>query len=80
MFSITKSNLNFHSIGGVFLFMVYVKKNPGESDDALIRKFTKKVIDAQIVQEARRRQFYLKPSLAKKAKQEEARRTRKRIA
>lgn len=60
--------------------MVYVKKNPGESDDALIRKFTKKVIDAQIVQEARRRQFYLKPSLAKKAKQEEARRTRKRIA
>lgn len=60
--------------------MVYVKKSPGESDDAVIRKFTKKVIDAQIVQEARRRQFYLKPSLAKKAKQEESRRMRRRIA
>jgi ribosomal protein S21 len=59
--------------------MVYVKKNPGESDDAVIRKFTKKVIDAQIVQEARRRQFYLKPSLAKKVKQEESRRMRRRI-
>jgi ribosomal protein S21 len=59
--------------------MVYVKKTPGESDDSLIRKFTKKVIDAQIVQEARRRQFYLKPSLAKKMKREESRRMRKRI-
>lgn len=66
--------------GGVYLSMVYVKKSPGESDDAVIRKFTKKVIDAQIVQEARRRQFYLKPSLAKKAKQEESRRMRRRIA
>ncbi|MBP6882076.1 MAG: 30S ribosomal protein S21 [Candidatus Levybacteria bacterium] len=59
--------------------MVYVKKQPGDSDDALIRKFSRKVIDAGIVNEAKRRQFYLKPSLAKKLKQEESRRERKRI-
>ena len=59
--------------------MVFVKKMPGDSDDVLIRKFVRKVIDAGILPEAKRRQFYLKPSLAKKLKQEEARRTSKRI-
>ena len=51
--------------------MVYVKKQPGDTDDAIIRKFSRKVIDAGIVNEAKRRQFYLKPSLAKKLKAEE---------
>jgi small subunit ribosomal protein S21 len=59
--------------------MVYVKKSPGESDDSLIRKFSKKVMDAGIIMEAKRRQFYLKPSLAKKVKQEESRRMRKKL-
>ena len=56
--------------------MVFVKKLPGQSDDQLIRNFSKKVLDAGIIQEAKRRKFYLKPSLArklkKKMKQEEA--------
>jgi len=56
--------------------MVYVKKLPGQSDDSLIKLFTRKVMDAGIIQEAKRRKFYLKPSLArklkKKLKQEEA--------
>ena len=56
--------------------MVFVKKLPGQSDDQLIRNFSKKVLDAGIIQEANRRKFYLKPSLAKKLKkkmkQEEA--------
>jgi len=56
--------------------MVFVKKLPGQSDDQLIRSFSKKVMDAGIIQEAKRRKFYLKPSLArklkKKLKQEEA--------
>jgi small subunit ribosomal protein S21 len=59
--------------------MVFVKKQPGDSDDSVIRKFSRKVIDAGIVNEAKRRQFYLKPSLAKKLKQEESRRNRKKI-
>lgn len=52
---------------------------PGDSDDAIIRKFVRKVIDAGIITEAKRRQFYLKPSLAKKLKQEESRRNRRKI-
>lgn len=60
--------------------MVLVKKQPGESDDALIRKFSRKVLDAGVVNEAKRRQFYLKPSLAKKLKAEESRKKRRLIA
>lgn len=60
--------------------MVHVKKLPGQSDDQLIRTFSKKVQDAGIVNEAKRRKFYLKPSLAKKLKkklkQEEAARVK----
>lgn len=60
--------------------MVHVKKMPGQSDDQLIRNFSKKVLDSGIIQEAKRRKFYLKPSLAKKLKkkmkQEEAARVK----
>ncbi|MBI4080840.1 MAG: 30S ribosomal protein S21 [Candidatus Levybacteria bacterium] len=59
--------------------MVFVKRMPGDTDDAIIRKFVRKVIDAGIIPEAKRRQFYLKPSLAKKLKQEEARRNKRKI-
>lgn len=57
--------------------MVLVKKMPGDSDDALIRKFSRKVINEGILQEAKRREFYLKPSLARKMKREESRRAKK---
>lgn len=57
--------------------MVHVKKMPGESDESLIRKFSRKVINEGIIQEAKRREFYLKPSLARKLKQEEARKAKR---
>ena len=57
--------------------MVIVKKNPGDSDDSLIRKFSRMVLSEGILQEAKRRQFYLKPSAARKLKQEESRRMKK---
>lgn len=57
--------------------MVVVKKRPGDTDDLLIRKFTRQVLTEGIVQEAKRRQFYLKPSLARKQKQEDARRAKR---
>lgn len=57
--------------------MVVVKKMPGDSDESLIRKFSRKVMNEGIVQEAKRREFYLKPSLARKQKQEDARRARR---
>ena len=58
--------------------MVLVKKMPGDSDDALIRKFSRKVMAEGILQEAKRREFYLKPSLARKQKKEDARRAKQR--
>lgn len=57
--------------------MVVVKKIPGESDESLIKKFSRKALIEGIVNEAKRRKFHLKPSLAKKLKQEEARRAKK---
>jgi len=57
--------------------MVVVKKMPGDSDDSLIRKFSRKVLSEGILQEAKNRQFHLKPSLKKKMDREESRRTRK---
>ena len=59
--------------------MVFVKKQPGETDESLIRKFSRKVIAEGILQEAKRREFYLKPSLARKQKQKDARRMRKNL-
>ena len=60
--------------------MVRVKKKQGQSDDSLIKQFTNLVRDSKIVEEAKRRKFYLKPSLAKKLKkklkQEEAARVK----
>ncbi|HYK08377.1 MAG TPA: 30S ribosomal protein S21 [Candidatus Eisenbacteria bacterium] len=53
-----------------------VKKQPGDSDDALIRKFSKKVQDAGIIQDAKRRKFYLKPSAARAQKKQDKRKAR----
>lgn len=58
--------------------MVVVKKMPGDTSDSLIRKFSRKVISEGILAELKRREFYLKPSLAKKLKREEARRVKKK--
>ena len=57
--------------------MVVVKKSPGESDESLIRKFSRMVVNEGILIEAKRRKFYLKPSLARKQKQEDNRRLKK---
>ncbi len=57
--------------------MVVVKKMPGDSDEALIRKFSRKVMSEGILQEAKRREFYLKPSQAKKQKEQDERRARR---
>lgn len=48
--------------------MVYVKKKPGQDDNSLIKDFLRRVTEAGIVEETKRRKFHLKPSLAKKLK------------
>lgn len=60
--------------------MVFVKKQPGDSSDAMIRKFSRKVMNEGIIQEMKKREFYLKPSLAKKFKKELARKFAKQQA
>jgi len=57
--------------------MVIVKKMPGDSDEALIRKFSRKVMAEGILQDAKRREFYLKPSQARKQKIQDERRMKR---
>ncbi len=45
-----------------------VYSQPGESIDSLIRKFNKKVQSEGILQEIKKREHYLKPSLKKQQK------------
>ncbi len=48
--------------------MTFVKAQPGESADSLIRKFTRKVISEGILQDLKEKEFYKKPSEKKKEK------------
>lgn len=59
--------------------MVFVKKQPGDSQDSLIRKFSRKVASEGILFEMKKREFYQKPSLAKKYKKELARKMAKQF-
>lgn len=48
--------------------MVVVKKKKGESEDKLIARFRKKVVNEGILLEAREREHYKKPSEKKQEK------------
>ncbi len=50
-----------------------VVAQPGESVDSLIRKFNKKVQSEGILQEVKKREHYLKPSLKRQQKLQMAR-------
>jgi small subunit ribosomal protein S21 len=59
--------------------MAIVRANEGESVEALIRKFNKKVQQEGILTELRKREFYEKPAIRRKReKQALARRMRMR--
>ncbi len=58
--------------------MVFVKAQPGDTSDALIRKFMRKVLNEGILQDLKKREFYVKPAEKRKeAKKELARRMRR---
>lgn len=65
----------------VFDMSTKVIAQPGESVDSLIRKFNKKVQTEGILQEIKKREHYLKPSLKKQQKIQMARKkyARKKI-
>lgn len=48
--------------------MAIVKAQPGQSSDAVIRAFQKKVLAEDILGELKKREFYQKPALVRKAK------------
>jgi len=50
--------------------MVFVKKSPGDSTDSMMRKFSRKVMSEGIMLEMKKREFHLKPSLARKHRKE----------
>ena len=51
--------------------MVYVKAQPGDTSDSLIRKFTRKVLSEGILQDLKKREFYQKPAEVRKEKKQE---------
>lgn len=58
--------------------MAYVKAQPGESSDSLIRKFTRKVISEGILLELKEKEFYKKPSERRKEKNKELEKRKRR--
>lgn len=51
--------------------MVFVKAQPGDSSDSLIRKFTRKVLLEGVLQDLKKREFYQKPAEVRKEKKRE---------
>lgn len=52
-----------HKGGVLFEMPIVIKARPGESTDALLRKFQKRVLAEGLVAEIRNREFYKKPSM-----------------
>lgn len=56
--------------------MVVVAKKKGETKDTLFRKFSKIFLEEDIVNTLKKKQFYKKPSLARKEEEKEKRKNR----
>lgn len=57
--------------------MVYVKAQPGDTSDSVIRKFTKKVIAEGLLLEFKKKEFYQKPAEVRKEQKKEIQRRQK---
>jgi ribosomal protein S21 len=58
--------------------MVFVKKVAGQSDDQLIRNFTRKVVDSNLIQEVKDRRFHLNKQEKRKLAEQHLRRLKRR--
>lgn len=56
--------------------MVVIVKKKGETKDSLFRKFSKVFLEEDIVNTLKKKQFYKKPSLARKEEEKEKRKNR----
>lgn len=59
--------------------MTYVKAQPGDTSDSLIRKFTRKVLNEGLLNDLKKREFYQKPAEVRKAAKQELKRRMKRF-
>lgn len=57
-----------------------IKKRPDESIDSMLRRFKRETLKFGIMNELRKREFYVSPSEKKRTKREEARRNALRRA
>lgn len=56
--------------------MIVITKKKGETKDSIFRKFSKIFIEEDIVNTLKKKQFYKKPSLARKEEEKEKRKMR----
>lgn len=59
--------------------MTFVKSQPGDTSDSLIRKFTRKVLTEGILNEIKDKEFYEKPAEVRKKKNHELKRRLRRF-
>lgn len=57
--------------------MIFVKAQPGDTTDSVIRKFTKKVIAEGLLLEFKKKEFYQKPAEVRKEQKKEIQRRQK---
>lgn len=57
---------------------IVVKAQPGQTGDQLIRAFQKKILNDDLLDELRKREFYQKPALVRKAQKAALKRTIRR--
>lgn len=57
--------------------MIFVKAQPGDTTDSVIRKFTKKVIAEGLLLELKKKEFYQKPAEVRKEQKKEIQRRQK---
>lgn len=60
--------------------MVFIKKQPGDSNESMIRKFSRGVAASGIILEMKKREFYQKPSVRRKFKKELVRKFAKQMS
>jgi small subunit ribosomal protein S21 len=58
--------------------MVFVKAQPGDSSDSLIRKFQRKVVNEGVLQDLKKREHYVKPAEKRKEVKKELKRRLRR--
>jgi ribosomal protein S21 len=58
--------------------MVFVKAQPGDSSDSLIRKFQRKVLNEGVLQDLKKRERYMKPAEKRKEEKKELKRRLRR--